>query len=65
MIPCNSYPTKDGRVIISAGVLSQVHRLYTAMGRKDLIDSPMGGNQNARSTTGHEIDAVISDWTKD
>jgi crotonobetainyl-CoA:carnitine CoA-transferase CaiB-like acyl-CoA transferase len=33
MIPCNLYPTKDGRVIINAGVLSQVHRLYTAIGR--------------------------------
>jgi CoA:oxalate CoA-transferase len=65
MIPSNSYPTKDGRVFISAGVLSQVQRLYTVMGRKDLIDSPMGGNQNSRIKYRAEIDRIISDWTKD
>src|SRR4030065_1139117 len=49
MIPCNLYTTKDGgRVYINAGVLAQVHRLYTAMKRKDLIDTPLGANQNAR-----------------
>jgi CoA:oxalate CoA-transferase len=65
MIPSNAYPTKDGRVFISAGVLSQVQRLYTTMGRKDLIDSPMGGNQNSRIKYRAEIDKIISDWTKD
>jgi CoA:oxalate CoA-transferase len=65
MIPSNAYPTKDGRVFISAGVLVQVQRLYTAIGRKDLIDSPMGGNQNSRIKYRAEIDKIISDWTKD
>jgi CoA:oxalate CoA-transferase len=64
MIPCNLYPTKDGRVIINAGVLSQVHRLYTAIGRQDLIDTPLGENQNSRYQHRDEIDAVITEWTK-
>ena len=64
MIPCNLYPTKDGRVIISAGVLSQVHRLYTAIGRQDLINTPLGENQNSRYHHRDEIDAVITEWTK-
>ncbi len=65
MIPCNLYTAKDGgRVFINAGVLSQVHRLYTAMGRKDLIDSPLGANQNIRFQHRQEIDDVISAWTK-
>ena len=64
MIPCNLYPTKDGHVIISAGVLAQVHRLYTAMGRKDLIDTPLGANQNYRYQHRDEIDAVITEWTQ-
>ena len=64
MVPSNSYPTKDGRVFISAGVLVQVHRLYTAIGRKDLIDTPMGANQNSRVQHRAEIDEIISAWTK-
>jgi crotonobetainyl-CoA:carnitine CoA-transferase CaiB-like acyl-CoA transferase len=64
MIPCNLYPTKDGRVIINAGVLSQVHRLYTAIGRQDLINTPLGENQNSRYMHRDEIDAVITEWTK-
>ncbi|MGD0780116.1 MAG: CoA transferase [Dehalococcoidales bacterium] len=65
MIPCNLYPTKDGdRVYINAGVLSQVHRLYTAMGRQDLIDTPLGANQNERFQHRAEIDEIITAWTK-
>ena len=64
MIPSNLYPTKDGRVFISAGVLAQVHRLYTAMGRADLINTPLGSNQNERFKHRNEIDAIISEWTK-
>jgi CoA:oxalate CoA-transferase len=65
MIPCNLYPTKDGdRVYISAGVLSQVHRLYTAMGRKDLIDTPLGANQNDRFQHRQEIDDLVAAWAK-
>jgi CoA:oxalate CoA-transferase len=65
MVPCNLYPTKNGdRMIISAGVLSQVHRLYTAIGREDLINSPLGANQNERVKHREEIDEVLSAWTK-
>ena len=64
MIPCNLYPTKDGRVFISAGVLAQVHRLWTAMERTDLIDSPLGANQNVRYKHRGEIDEAIGAWTK-
>jgi len=65
MIPCNLYPTKDnGRVYINAGVLAQVHRLYTAMGRKDLIDTPLGANQNERFHHRKEIDDLVAAWAK-
>jgi crotonobetainyl-CoA:carnitine CoA-transferase CaiB-like acyl-CoA transferase len=65
MIPCNLYPTKDGgRVYINAGVLAQVHRLYTAIGRKDLINTPLGANQNERYSHRAEIDEIITAWTK-
>ncbi len=65
MIPSNLYPTKDGRVFISAGVLAQVQRLYTVMGRQDLMNTPLGANQTQRVPHRHEIDAIISGWTKD
>jgi CoA:oxalate CoA-transferase len=65
MIPCNLYPTKDGGLVfINAGVLSQVHRLYTAMGREDMINTPMGANQNERIKYRTEIDEAITGWTK-
>jgi CoA:oxalate CoA-transferase len=64
MIPCNLYPTLDGHVIISAGMLAQVRRLYTVLGREDLFDTPLGANQNQRYQHRDEIDAIISEWTK-
>ena len=64
MTPGNLYPAKDGSVIISTGVLSMVHRLYTAMGRQDLIDTPLGANQNIRIKHREQIDAIVGDWVK-
>ncbi len=63
MIPCNLYPTRDGRVFIMAGVLDQLKRLYTTMGRPDLINSPVGTNQNERYKYRDEINTLITQWT--
>jgi CoA:oxalate CoA-transferase len=65
MIPCNIYTAKDGgRVIINAGVLSQLHRLYGVMDRKDLINTPLGGNQAIRFKHRKEIDDLVAEWVK-
>jgi CoA:oxalate CoA-transferase len=64
MIPGNVFPTKDGNVIISVGVLAMVHRLYKAMGREDLINTPLGQNQDVRVNYRKEIDEAITGWTK-
>jgi CoA:oxalate CoA-transferase len=64
MTPGNLYPSKDGSVIISTGVLVMVHRLYKAMGREDLINTPMGENQQIRIKYRDQIDAAVSEWTK-
>lgn len=64
MIPCNLYPTKNGRIFISTGVLIQLHNLYKVMGREDLINTALGGNQAERYHHRDEIDAAISAWTK-
>ncbi len=64
MIPSNLYPTKDGRVFIMAGVLEQLRRLYIVMGRQDLLDTPLCGNQSERAGHRDEIDSVVMEWTK-
>jgi CoA:oxalate CoA-transferase len=64
MIPSNLYPTRDGHVIISAGMLAQVRKLYSAMGREDLFETPLAANQNERYEHRAEIDSYISAWTK-
>jgi len=64
MTPGNLYPAKDGWVIISTGVLAQIRRLYTTMGRADLIDTPLCANQKERYKHKDEIDALVSGWTK-
>lgn len=62
MVPANIYQTKDGRVFINAGVLAQLHRLYKAIGREDLIDTPMGANQSIRIKYRDDIDKIFKDW---
>ena len=64
MIPSNLYATRDGHVIIAAGVLAQVRKLYSAMGREDLFDTPLASNQNERYLHRAEIDSLISAWTR-
>jgi CoA:oxalate CoA-transferase len=64
MAPGNLYPAKDGWVIISTGVLAQVKRLYSVMGREDLFDTPLCANQSIRYQHKDEIDALVGDWTK-
>jgi crotonobetainyl-CoA:carnitine CoA-transferase CaiB-like acyl-CoA transferase len=64
MIPCNLYPTQDDRIFIMAGVLDQLKRLYTTMGRQDLLNTPLCANQNERYKYRDEIDNIITGWTK-
>jgi CoA:oxalate CoA-transferase len=64
MIPCNLYPTQDSRLFIMAGVLDQLRRLYTVMGRQDLLNTPLCANQNERYKYRDEIDTIITGWTK-
>jgi CoA:oxalate CoA-transferase len=64
MIPSNLYPTRDGRVFIMAGVLDQLRRLYTVMGRQDLINTPLCANQAERHKYRDEINDLVTAWTK-
>jgi CoA:oxalate CoA-transferase len=64
MTPGNLYMAKDGPVLISTGVLEQVHRLYKIMGREVLINTPLGANQRERIKHKPEIDTIVGEWTK-
>jgi crotonobetainyl-CoA:carnitine CoA-transferase CaiB-like acyl-CoA transferase len=65
MVPSDLFPTADGgRVLICAGMLEQVKRLYVAMGREDLLNSPLYANQSERQKLRSEIHAVITEWTR-
>jgi CoA:oxalate CoA-transferase len=64
MIPCNLYPTKNGRIFIMAGVLDQLRRLFTVMGREDLLTSPYYANQHERIKYRNEIDILVREWTE-
>jgi CoA:oxalate CoA-transferase len=60
----NCYLTKDGYVYIAASTLGQTHSVFKAMGRADLIDSPLGSQGNERLKYKQEIEALVSEWTR-
>jgi CoA:oxalate CoA-transferase len=63
MAPGNLYMAKDGAVIIATGVLPQVLRLYKAMGREDLYDTPLASNYE-RYKYKDQIDEAVGNWIK-
>jgi CoA:oxalate CoA-transferase len=65
MVPCNLYTTKNGRVFVMAGVLDQLRRLYTVMGREDLLETPLYSNQSERIKYRDEIDNLVKEWTQE
>jgi CoA:oxalate CoA-transferase len=63
--PSNTYPAKNGWVLIATGALDQIHRLYRIMGREDLINTPLGLNQKERVKYRDQIDNLVTDWTRE
>ena len=59
--PWNSYPTRDGAVIICAGNHTQWHALCQLMRREDLAEK--FPDQDLRLAHIDEVDAAIADWT--
>src|SRR4030042_369830 len=54
---------KDGPVLISTGVHSQVLGFYKAIGREDLCRTPFASDQSERYKYKPQIDAVVNEWT--
>jgi crotonobetainyl-CoA:carnitine CoA-transferase CaiB-like acyl-CoA transferase len=62
--PRNIYRTGDGsHVAISASVQSMTKRLFSVIGRSDLIDDPKFCTNSERLNHVDEIDEIIEDWT--
>lgn len=61
--PRNVYHTKDGHYLaISASMQPMCEKLFTVMGRADMIDDPRFANNAARIENIDELDAVIQEF---
>ena len=61
--PRNTYRTKDGRwVAIAASTQSIAERLFTAMGRPEVLKEPRFATNRDRVANVEEIDRIVGDW---
>ncbi|KKM10106.1 hypothetical protein SY88_15825 [Clostridiales bacterium PH28_bin88] len=64
LTPFNSYPTRDGFIVIAGGNDIHWQRICKAMGREDLVEDPRYETQAQRAANADEVDAEIASWTK-
>ncbi|MBI2862322.1 MAG: CoA transferase, partial [Chloroflexi bacterium] len=62
--PWNSYPTKDGFVIICSANDKLWNQLIQAIGREDLIGDPRYDTPPKRRQRVDEVDDIVSEWTR-
>jgi formyl-CoA transferase len=61
--PRNAYKTKDGRfVCLSASTQKMAERVFTSIGRADLIDNPRYKTNADRVVNATELDAIIGEF---
>src|SRR5262249_15017671 len=61
--PRNAYRTKDGRyVCLSASTQKMAERVFTSIGRADLIDNPRYRTNADRVVNAAELDAIIGEF---
>jgi len=63
LTPFNSYPAKDGYVVVCSAADSHWSTLLKAMGREDLLDDPRYKKLDQRMANADEVDALVGDWT--
>ena len=61
--PRNAYKTKDGRyVCLSASTQKMAERVFTSIGRPDLVDNPRYRTNADRVKNAEELDAIIGEF---
>ncbi|MEE9276075.1 MAG: CoA transferase [bacterium] len=63
--PFNSYPAKEGWIVIVTGTTAHWHNLLRAIGREALIGDSRYEDMTGRLAHNEEIDALISEWTRE
>ncbi len=63
--PTNIYPARDGEILIFCLTESHWRTLAKLMGREDLIADPRCKNHGTRLKIADELDALVSDWTRE
>lgn len=61
--PWNTYPTKDGYILICIVSMRNWQTFCEAIGRPELADDPDFGDQKKRIARRDEIDRLVADWT--
>jgi crotonobetainyl-CoA:carnitine CoA-transferase CaiB-like acyl-CoA transferase len=63
--PSNTYLCKDGKyIVIAANSDSIFKRFMNAIGRPDLAEDPIYGNNQGRAKNAEYLDKLIEEWTK-
>ncbi|HEX9236443.1 MAG TPA: CoA transferase, partial [Actinomycetota bacterium] len=64
--PRGAYPTKDGRWVGVSGTSQTVAaRIFSAIGRPELIEDPRFATNEARVRHREDLDRIIEAWTKE
>jgi CoA:oxalate CoA-transferase len=63
-VPVNSFPTRDGHVVVVVSHDGAFRNFATMIGRSSLAEDPRFRDNAARRTNEPELAAVITEWTK-
>jgi crotonobetainyl-CoA:carnitine CoA-transferase CaiB-like acyl-CoA transferase len=62
--PSNAYPCKDGDIVIGANQDKVFSRFAAAIGKPEWAEDPKYKAHHARGSRQKELDALISEWTR-
>lgn len=63
--PFNSYPTRDGWMVICCGTDAMWQAICAVVDRKDLAEHEEWGSMSWRVAHNDKIDAMLGEWTRD
>lgn len=63
--PFNSYPTRDGWMVICCGTDAMWQAICAVVGRDDLVSHEDWGSMSWRVAHNDAVDAMLGDWTRE